>query len=456
MRPAAEAEKLGIPSVVVTVPGFMTLANLAAKAAGVPGVRLAEYPGTVGIDHAEIRAKVKSVLFDQIVRALTEPVKEERSASPAPWNAWEAVCEGSLEEVNRFFSEREWTDGLPIIPPTEEKIRQFLRFTDRAPDEQLAILPQANLRATPIVVAANAVMAGCRPRDMPILIAAVEALGDEHYNLNNIGTTWGIIPYLIVNGPIVKQLGIESEGQLISKGPNPAIGRALGLIIRNIGGYRPGKNQMGTFGYPLPFALAENEAASPWEPLHVERGYDKNASTVTIGSTLNWGFSPSPYTRSDKPGAQTALELLCIEAIRKPCLGLFAERGPKSFINDITFLLAPSIARTLSEGGYTKQRVKEYVYENAKVPLRELEWELKYALAEVHTVREKVESGLFPKEFLVGPDDLVRVIPSPEVVNLVVCGDPGRNRMKTLDSGYTWLTTKEIRLPANWNTLLKE
>jgi hypothetical protein len=435
-----------MPSVVVTVPGFTQVANLAAKAAGVPGLRLAEYPGAVGIDHDEIRAKSREVLFDQIVRALTDPVGEERSAAPVAWNAREVVCSGSIEEVNRFFTERDWTDGLPIVPPTMERIEQFLKHTDRKPDEQIAILAQANLRATPVVIAANGIMAGCKPEHMPLLIAMVEALGDEHYNLNNIGTTWGIVPFVIFNGPIVKQMGIESEGQLISRGPNPALGRALGLIIRNIGGYRPGKNQMGTFGYPLPFAFAENEAASPWEPLHVERGFDKSASTVTIGSTLNWGFSPSPYTRSDKPGAQTALELLCIEATRKPCLGLFAERGPKSFINDITFLLAPSIANTLAAGGYTKEKIRDYVYRNAKVPLRVLEWELKYGLAEVHTVEEKVEAGLFPKEFLVGPDDLVPIIPSPDLINLVVCGDPGRNRMKTLDSGYTRLTTKEVKL----------
>jgi len=92
---------------------------------------------------------------------------------------------------------------------------------------------------------------------MPVLIAAVQAIGDENYNLNNIGTTWGVLPFLLINGPITKQLGIESAGQLISKGPNPALGRALGLIIRNLAGYRPGKNYMGTFGYPLVFALAK-------------------------------------------------------------------------------------------------------------------------------------------------------------------------------------------------------
>jgi hypothetical protein len=358
--------------------------------------------------------------------------------------------------VNKFFSNKEWTDGLPVVPPTIERVEKFLKFTDRSPNEEIAILPQANLRAIPWNIAANGVMAGCRPEHMSILIAAVEALGDEHYNLNNIGTTWGIIPYLFINGPIIKQLGIEYAGQLISRGPNPAIGRALGLIIRNIGGYEPGKNQMGTFGYPLAFALAENEDESPWEPFHVEHGFDRNVSTVTVGTALNWGYPPSPYSRPDKSAGQSTVEMLCIEVTKKGRLNVLAERGPKSFVSEITFLLSPCVAKSLADAGYSKQGIREYVYENAKVPLRELEWELKYASSEVKTVREKVESGLYPKEYLVGSDDLVRVVPSPDIIHVLVCGDPDRNRVKTLNTHYTCLTTKEIKPPRNWDELLKE
>ena len=148
---------------------------------------------------------------------------------------------------------------MPIIPPTIEKVEAFLKYTDRAPDERIAVLPQANLQAVPWNIAANAVMAGCRPDSMPLLIAAVEAIADNTYNLNNIGTTWGVLPFLLVNGPAAERLGIENGGQLISKGANPAIGRALGLIIKNIAGYKFGRNYMGTFGYPMNFVIAENE-----------------------------------------------------------------------------------------------------------------------------------------------------------------------------------------------------
>ena len=456
MRPAAEAEKvLGIPSAVVTVPGFQTVGLAAARAAGVPDVPIVEYPGAIGMDHAEIREKIKSVLFDRIVNALTKPVKPSVRGKVTGWDSKAIVCSGSFDQINEYFRENEWTDGLPIVPPTRERVEQFLKYTDRPPDEVIAVLPQARLRATPWNLAANGVMAGCKPQTMPILIAMTEALEEDQFNLNNIGTTWGIVPYAFVNGPIAKQLGFHSGAGLISRGANPALGRALGLIIRNIGGYRPGKNQMGTFGYPISFAFAEDEELNPWQPFHVERGFDRNASTVSVSTTMNWGFQPSPYTRDDKSGAECALQQLCRDAVRKPALALFAERGPSAFVNDMLFLLAPPVARILADAGYSKDDIRDYVCEHTTVPRSYLEFELKYTMTETHSVAEKIRRGFFPKSFDVGPDDPIQVMPGSEFIDIVVCGDPGRNRIKTLDSGYTRVTTKEVKLPRNWDALLK-
>ena len=128
-------------------------------------------------------------------------------------------------------------------------------------------------------------MAGCRPDSMPLLIAAVEAIADNRYNLNNIGTTWGVLPFLLVNGPRSSGSVSRRAGSSISKGENRAIGRALGLIIKNIAGYKLGRNYMGTFGYPLNFVIAENDAESPWEPYHVEHGFRKADTTVTACGT---------------------------------------------------------------------------------------------------------------------------------------------------------------------------
>jgi hypothetical protein len=456
VRPAVEAEKAGIPSVVVTVTGFTEVARLAASAQGVTDLRIAEYPGAVGVhQNDEIEENVENVLFDQIIDGLTKPVEDSGSTATVTRQVpEEIVFSGTPDQIRSFYDSKRWTDGLPIIPPTPERVEAFLKYTSRSPSERIAVLPQANLEAVPWNIAANAVMAGCRPEHMPLFIAAVEALGDERYNLNNIGTTWGVVPFLLVNGPIVKKLGIEYAGQLISKGPNPAIGRALGLIVRNIAGYRPGENYMGTFGYPLSFALAENEEKNPWEPFHVEQGFDRKDSTVTAGATITWGWPPSPYETAEKTAAQSTLEFLSLEVTKKPCLARLAEHGTRGFRNMITFLLAPPVAKALADAGYSKQDVREYVFQNAKVPLRELEFFLRYGHAEGFTIRDYVEMGLYPEEYLVEPDDMVRVLQSPDVVHIVVCGDPGRNRIMTLWSGYVQPVSRRIELPANWDALL--
>lgn len=450
MRPAAEAEKLGIPGVVVTTTGFTAIARAAAKAEGLADVRVAEYPGPVGVHPDELVVKnVENVLFDRIVQNLMRPLAASDSPqSAANVPADEIVLEGSFEEINAHFRTQGWADGLPIIPPTIEAIEAFLRHTSRAPDERVAVLPQANLEATPLNIAANAVMAGCRPDSMPLLIAAVEAIADNTYNLNNIGTTWGVLPFLLVNGPALERFGIEAGGQLISKGENRAIGRALGLIISNIAGYKLGRNYMGTFGYPMNFVIAENDRDNPWEPYRVEHGFRREDTTVTACGTVTWGWPPAIYGTADKSAAQTALEFLSLELTKKPCLARLAERGPNGFRNMITILLAAPVAKALAGEGYSKQKIREHLYEHARVSYQELEFVLKYGHSEAFTIPDAVERGLYPREYLGKENGLLRVLPGPEVINIVVCGDPHRNRVMVLWGGYVNPVTKKVEIGA--------
>lgn len=431
---------------VVTTTGFTAIAKAVGKAEGITGLRVAEYPGAVGVHpEALVEKNIESVLFDQIVSELTRPRPGESQDAPgAAGRASDIVYEGTFDEIDDYFKRQLWSDELPIVPPTLERVQAFLKHTKRAADEQIAVLPQANLAAVPWNIAANAVMAGCRPEHMPVLIAAVEAIADNTYNLNNIGSTWGVLPFLLVNGPAARKLGIENGAQLVNKGANPAIGRALGLIIKNIAGYKLSRNYMGTFGYPMNFVVAENEVECPWEPYHVEHGFDKNDSTVTACGTVTWGWPPAIYGTEEKSAAQAALEFLSIEVTKKPCLGRLVERGTNGFRNMITFLLAPPIAKALSGAGYTKQKIRDYVYEHARVPYRELEFLIEYGHSEAFKIPDMVERGLLPKEYLVQPDDLVRVLPSPDVINIVVCGDPDRNRAMVLWGGYVSPVTRKI------------
>jgi hypothetical protein len=450
VRPAVEAEKLGIPAVVVTTTGFTSIARATAKGEGMTNVRIAEYPGAVGVHAEELVVKnVEEVLFKRIVDNLIRPLAGEasESAAKAP-RADDIVYEGSFEEVNAYFRTREWTDELPIIPPTIEKVQAFLKHTDRARDERIAVLPQANLQAVPWNIAANGVMAGCRPELMPLLIAAVEAIADNAYNLNNIGTTWGALPFLLINGPAAKRLGIENGGQLISKGANVALGRALGLIIKNIAGYKFGRNYMGTFGYPMNFVIAENEDETPWEPFHVEHGFRKEDTTVTACGTVTWGWAPAIYGTADQTAAQTALDFLSLELTKKPCLARLAERGPNGFRNMLTVMLAPPVAKSLANAGYSKQMIREYLYEHARVSYKELEFVLKYGHSEAFTIPDAVERGIYPREYLGNENGLVRVVPSPDLIHIVVCGDPHRNRAMVLWGGYVNPVTKKAHIRA--------
>ena len=333
---------------------------------------------------------------------------------------------------------------MPFVPPTVERVEQFLRHSHRAPDAEIAVLPSAYLRATPRNIAANAVMAGCRAEHMPLLIAAVEALADERCSLSNIGSSSGIIPYILVNGPIAKTLGIEAGPQLISRGSNPAIGRAIGLIVRNVAGFRPGASYMGTFGYPLAFALAELEEQSPWEPFHVDHGYGRETSTVTVGVTNNWGSSPSPYDTPELSGAQVALELICREVTKKTRLFNFPAIGPEAEHVMITVLMSPPVAKSLAEAGYSKGDVRRYVHENARMPLREFDWVLRFTATMRTTARERVDAGLYPPEFAGAPDDPVRVLSSPDVVHIIVCGDPARNRIMVMEGGHSQPSIRPI------------
>ena len=167
MRPAAEAEKAGIPAVVVTTTGFTTIAKSIGKSEGIANLRVAEYPGAVGVHPEElVDANVENVLFARIVGELTQPrvvTSTDSAANNKP--ADNIIFEGTFDEINAYFSERLWSDEMPIVPPTRERVEAFLMHTQRAADEAIAVLPQANLVATPRNIAANAVERGLLPQE---------------------------------------------------------------------------------------------------------------------------------------------------------------------------------------------------------------------------------------------------------------------------------------------------
>ncbi len=448
---------------MVVARGFGKTARSAGSTRSVRSLGVAEFPGVFEsyreLTPGEAKRKTEEHLLPQITMALTTPAEEKEEAEDrAPRDV---VFRGSASEVNSFFSDRTWSDGLPVVPPTLEAVEEFLRFTDREPHETIAVLPRAGLAATPWNVAVNGVMAGCRPEHMPILIAMVEAIGDPAFNLDMLGTTGAAHPFLIVNGPFARQLGISSGQGLISHPTNQVIGRALGLVVRNIAGFRIGESYMGTFGYVQPWVLAEDEEESPWDPYHVRLGFDKNASTVTAYASTSWGpqVVPSP---SPTKGVMEALAYDL--AVKSPGA---AHPRPSSSIGESVdetipyraILITSASARLFADSGYaTVDDLVDDLVSHARAGLFEAAHRQTYACGASQvpaSLEEAVERYRADPRMrsvaLPWYQDVVETLPtvSKDKLVVIVCGDRGKTKMLTMGNFpyYQAPVTKEIKLP---------
>ena len=342
------------PTVTFVFEHFVNDALSAASSKGMPVIRVV--PETIVSESTvieDIEAAITAVA-DDMVDALTRPLTaEEKSPKPRePENLARIVFKGSLEEVNRFFYKRGWTDGLPIIPPTEEAVAEMLTGTDLPADHLVAELEPRRGKATVEKIAINAAMAGALPTYMPLLIAGVQALAANPSSGMMAASTGSWAPFWLINGPISKDLQINSSFGAMSPGniANATIGRALGLITKNIRGVRKQIEDMGVLGNPGKYSMvaAENEEFSPWEPMHVEHGFSKVDSTMTL--TFPQSFQQMiPYGTDDK-GILTTV----VTSITQARMGLFA------------LLLTPANAKSLASRGWTKKKIKDYIIENAR------------------------------------------------------------------------------------------
>ena len=314
----------------------------------------------------------------------------------------------SAEAVNSLFFKRGWTDGLPVIPPTVDAVENMVAAVNREPDEVVAAIPPTWGEATIEKIAINAVMAGCLPDYMSVIVAAVGAMCEQQVNLRGIQpTTHPVAPLLIVNGPIIKKLGINGKSGAFGPGwrSNATIGRAMRLMLMNIGGAFPGKTDMSTQGQPSKyvFCIAENEEDSPWEPLHVERGFDLLTSTASVVGVEN------PHNINDHD-ALTGEELLSTIAGTMTTLGNNHVRGLIAGDGDAIVALGPEHAATIAQGGFSKNDVRDFLYEKARIPRK----------AFYERAREKNHPNM-DEEALIPPTAL------KENLIIIVVGGPGKH-----------------------------
>lgn len=274
--------------------------------------------------------------------------------------------EDSLEAVNDYLYGRGQTDGLPVYPPTPERVERMLTGTARAADEVVAELPVQMAEATVEKIAINAVMAGCLPEYLPVVIAAVEAVADIRFNPYTIqATTNPATPLLIVNGPIRHTLEINCGHGALGPGrrSNATIGRAVRLVMLNVGGSTPGRVSKSTLGQPgrYTMCLGENEEASPWEPLHVERGFPPERSTVTAVC------ASGTFNIFDN-GSQTAQDMLTT------FIGSLRSLGSNNVdaAGEMCLLFCPEHAQMMAQGGLSKAGLRAILYEQTAIPVADV------------------------------------------------------------------------------------
>ncbi len=391
----------------------------------------------------EVRAKAECAL-DAVMHAATTPAEEliqehraecslaDRTGHGTPLHAERVTVEASFDRINEHFHQRGWTDGLPVVPPTPELVEEMLRWTDRERYEVVVRVPPNWADGTVERLAINAVMAGCKPEYMPLVVAAMEALSRPEFNLYGVqATTHPAAPLLIFNGPLGREAGINSGAGVFGAGfrANAAIGRAIRLILLNLGGARPGQLDKATMGTPgkYTYCIAENEAASPWEPFHVEHGYPASASTVTVVP------AEAPHNINDHYSVRG-------ESVLKVLAGAIAQAGANNnwYDADIVVVLCPEHAATIARDAYSKQDVQRYLFEHARTPL--WKWSPENVLGRF---REK-----FPDRYADADEQttLIPIVHEAESIQVIVAGGAGKHSMHIPTMGTRRSLTHPITL----------
>jgi hypothetical protein len=310
---------------------------------------------------------------------------------------------GARELIEYCYTQG-WTDGLPVVPPIQEFVDEFLTHTGRDPDEVLMLQSHLNRTCNVRQAAINAVMAGCRPEYFPVLLAAIDAFessGSARTNL--MQSTTGQAEMIVVNGPVRNELGFNCSGNIFGPGdrPNATIGRALRLVIMNVLGIRPHEFDQSTQGTSAKYAccIAENEEESPWEPLHVERGFPRDASTVTVQMMRSDLYVEHRSTQV--PG-----EILMTIADSMSYAGMITQVTDARMLHGAIVVIGPEHAQLIARQGWSKQDVKQFLFENFGKTKREL----------------RRYGKLHPDLDAEAEDAFIRVTSSPEWIQVVVAG----------------------------------
>ena len=462
------AEYSGIPSVMITAPTFEAQAKTTAYNNGVPVLRVAVYPGAFASHtEEELKQNTREVLWPQILEMLTTPITAAEiieNTHLEPEDPQAPIFSGTIDEVNEFYNDMLWSDGMPIIPPTRDRVEEFMKYTDYRWNRTIAVLSPSYRQSLVWHVAVNGVMAGCKPEYMPLLIALTKAMTSGEFR-RTLGSTHAWIPYCWANGPVARQLGLDhSQGQ-INEQANVAIGRFLNLAMLNLAGYYVKQDRMGTFGYPVSWCLAEDDEAClrvGWNPYHVRQGIDLNESAMTAASTLLWGNNMPPATTD----GEKIMQLMAWDITERCQLAL----GSGVQYTHRTILMTEEVASLLKEKYGTIDNLEDQLIATARRPLYERAFAHYYAnpgsaINPNHTSLSQYMAQLQEEEdaeMTTTPvwyaSDAAQMLTIPTMVKgetaFLITGDASRNKIQTMPGGG--MSTVAVELPEAWDELMEE
>lgn len=385
-----ELERRNVPTVCLNAADFVRDARRSAETFGLPQLPLAVVPRPFTNQSPDSIRSMVDQSIDRIVSGLTQEVPaasvegKEIVLRDERWLTFEGEDQlEALDVMNRRFLEYGWSDGFPLRPPTERQVERMLSGASRQAESVVATLEPGFGIATAEMIAVNAVMAGCRPEHLPVVIAAVECLAEPKIHLRTMALSTGShAPLILINGPIRHRLGINSGGCTLGPGApsyaNTVIGRAVRLCMMNIGHVYAGVSDMDTIGSPTKYGMCagENEEASPWVPYHVEQGYAKEVSSVTVhfgyGICELWDFRNQDPERLIEVFATAAMNLAQVPTGFWLLGRRIDPRTGASEREHHMMFICPEHAQSFAVAGWQKQQIREAMHRRARLPFRML------------------------------------------------------------------------------------
>ena len=358
------------------------------------------------------------------------------------------------EAMERFFLQHCWSDGYPVVPPTGEAVERMLQGTDLPPEHVVAHIEPKGAAATVEKIAINAVMAGCRPHYLPVILAAVEALGDARFDLRGVQVTAGLTaPLLILSGKeLIDEINANDSFSAIGPGwrANSTIGRAIRLVLINVGYSWPGKSDMKSFGTPFKnvILLAENEQGyeGHWEPLRVAEGFGADRPTVSVIAAFTWQLEYLP------PEIATSAEMA--ERLGRQARVKYDKEAVNWGMNNLV-ILNPTAFVPLIREGMPREAFQKLIYDQAQLPARE------FFMG--HEPQAEVGGVPIPQELVdrakADPEAAMPLLRDPASLKVIVAGAPGPAMMAYVSTwgwGLSHFVTKPVGLPKDWNRLLAE